>query len=95
MAKKVLFNPEDLQDAYFTIEERVEGILHKLSIDDLGVLAFALRPKGVAIRWGRDSLEEAILEKLGQNFDIHELMYDGNSGYSLLEVARLIKNNEI
>ena len=95
MAKKILYNPEDLQEAYFIVEERVEEIISKLSTNDLAVLAFALNPHSTAIGWGRTSLEGSILEKVGSNFVIQDLMYDGNGGYSLMKAAELIDNNEI
>ena len=84
-----------MENAYWTLQDRVELCLNKLSDDDLAVLAYALSPNDTTPFWGRTSLMGSLIGTMGNNFPITKLIYDGNGGYMLMRTAQAIEQGEL
>lgn len=93
--KKRLYTDEQILEAYDIVRERllqVVSILGKYA----NIISYAVAPDQTAIganlRYNIENFYNQLYQNVGSNND---LAFDGNRGYTLIELAKMIKDGEL
>ena len=93
--QKRLYTDEQIDEALRIVWERTEQVI-KILGDRANLIAYLIKPGNVAIgaslEYNFDVFKNAFYENVVRR---DGLAYDGNAGYTLLDMAKMIKDKEL
>lgn len=91
-SKKQLYSDEELSEAHMIVRNKILEVCKSLSGKKLNLISYMLSPRSTAIGASPTYNEGTIKNYIYNNLMCRRgLEFDGNEGYTLLELAKMIK----